>query len=154
MKCLFCGSDQSSVIDKRAVKSSGEIRRRRECLKCKKRYTTYERVAEYELIVIKRNGQKQPFNSDKIRSGLEKALEKRPGFEKIAELTERIERQIRNKSGAEVQSKTIGLIVLSELRKLDKVAYLRFASVYRNFETQADFEKELQHIFKKSHANI
>lgn len=146
MRCLYCGSDQSSVIDKRAVKSSGEIRRRRECLKCHKRFTTYERISFAETYVIKRDGRREVFDVNKIRSGLQKALEKRPGIEKVEEIVEKIEKTIRAKGENEVETKLIGKLVLSELKKIDKVAYLRFVSVYRQFKDLDDFTKELQHL--------
>lgn len=144
MKCFYCGSDQSKVIDKRAVKGSGEIRRRRECLSCKRRFTTYERLGVVGFFVIKRDGRRQPFEIDKLRNGIARALEKRPDVGKVMELTEKIERKLRSKRTNEVLSRQIGQLVLGELRKLDKVAYLRFASVYRHFEDATDFAKELQ----------
>ena|SRR5258708_24378036 len=144
MRCLFCGSDQSAVIDKRAVKSSGEIRRRRECLKCSKRFTTYERAAFVEFYVLKREGRKEVFDPLKLKKGIEKALEKRPSLNQAQEIAERIERKLRAKGEMEIESKLIGKEVLLELKKLDKVAYLRFVSVYRNFNEPIDFAKELQ----------
>lgn len=146
MRCLYCGSDQSSVIDKRAVKSSGEIRRRRECLKCHKRFTTYERISFVETYVIKRDGRREVFDVNKIRSGLEKALEKRPGIEKVEGIVEKIEKTVRARGENEVETKLVGKLVLSELKKVDKVAYLRFVSVYRQFKDLGDFTKELQHL--------
>lgn len=144
MKCIYCGSEDSKVIDKRAVKSSEEIRRRRECLKCHKRFTTYERIADFGLLIIKRDGRREPFDRQKLSSGIEKALEKRPDIDKVAEIVERIEGKLRNKGGKEVKSRAVGQLVLSELKKLDKVAYLRFASVYRQFSEPGDFARELQ----------
>ncbi|OGE32123.1 transcriptional regulator NrdR [Candidatus Daviesbacteria bacterium RIFCSPHIGHO2_01_FULL_44_29] len=144
MKCIFCGSDQSKVIDKRAVKGSGEIRRRRECLKCHRRFTTYERVGEIEFYVIKRDGKRQVFDLVKLRSGIAKSLEKRPLVDQVDGLTARIERKLRAKGKNEVSTKLIGQLVLLELKKIDKVAYLRFASVYRHFEDTDDFARELQ----------
>ncbi len=146
MKCIFCGSEQSSVIDKRAVRSTSEIRRRRECLKCKRRYTTYERVSSVELYVIKRDGRKEEFDANKIRAGLVKALEKRPGIEKIDLLVDKIVKSLRLKGQSEIETKAIGKMVLSELKKLDQVAYLRFVSVYREFKKPSDFTKELKHL--------
>lgn len=146
MKCPFCSSELSNVLDKRAVKSTSEIRRRRECLKCRKRYTTYERVSIIALFVIKRDGHKEPFDKDKLKSGLIKSLEKRPSFDKVDEIVGRIERRFKSKDKLEIDSKNIGQAVLSELRKVDKVAYLRFASVYRKFEDLGDFTKELKHL--------
>lgn len=144
MKCFFCGSEQSRVLDKRAVKSLGEIRRRRECLKCHKRYTTYERTSEFEMYIIKRDGRREVFSTEKLRVGLERALEKRTDYDRVDELTNKIEGKLRAKGDREIPSKLVGQLVLSELRKLDKVAYLRFASVYRDFTQLSDFEKELQ----------
>ncbi len=152
MKCCYCASVLSKVIDKREVQSTGEIRRRRECLKCHKRYTTYERVAGLELMVIKRDGRKEAFSRDKIRSGLERALEKRPGIGQVGEIVERIEAKLRSKGEKMVASKVIGQAVLIELRKIDKVAYLRFASVYRSFQTMGDFSKELESLDKVHHS--
>lgn len=144
MKCLYCGSEQSSVIDKRAVKGSGEIRRRRECLKCSRRFTTYERIKEEELLVIKRDGRKELFERSKLRAGILKALEKRPSFASLEEITDKVEKKIRVKGLREVPSKNIGQLVLSELKKIDPVAYLRFVSVYRQFANTTDFTKELE----------
>ena len=144
MKCWYCGSILSKVIDKREVLSTGEIRRRRECLKCHKRFTTYERVAGVELIVVKRNGRKEDFSREKLRSGIEKALEKRPGIEGIDGLVGKIEAKLREKQDKAIATKLIGQLVLGELKKLDQVAYLRFASVYRGFTSMSDFSKELE----------
>jgi transcriptional repressor NrdR len=146
MKCVFCGSEQSSVIDKRAVRSTGEIRRRRECLKCHQRFTTYEKVGAFELYVLKRDGSKQIFDKNKIRSGLEKALEKRPLFEKLEEVVDKVLNRLKLKGKKEIDSKLIGQAVLAELKKSDQVAYLRFVSVYRQFKGIGDFEKELKHL--------
>lgn len=143
MVCYFCGSDQSKVVDKRTVKSVGEIRRRRECLKCHKRFTTYERVSVTELYVIKRDGRRELFNQTKLRGGIERALEKRPGMDRIEEIVSRIENKLRTKGREDVPTKLIGQMVLTELKKVDKVAYLRFASVYRQFSDPMEFTKEL-----------
>lgn len=144
MLCIYCGSGLSKVIDKRSVISSGEIRRRRECLKCHRRFTTYERAGVVELYVIKRDGRRELFNSDKLRTGIERSLEKRPGFEKVCEIVTRIENKLRSKGQLEISSKLIGQMVLSELKRTDKVAYLRFVSVYRQFSDPVDFTKELE----------
>ncbi len=146
MKCFFCGSEQSNVIDKRAVKSSGEIRRRRECLKCHRRFTTYERISISDFYVIKRSGSKEVFDRNKLRAGLSKALEKRPGIDRVEHIVERIEKRLKLKGLPEVNSKLIGQVVLSELKKLDKIAYLRFASVYHQYSEVSDFSKELEHL--------
>jgi len=144
MKCLYCGSDQSKVIDKRAVQSLGEVRRRRECLGCHKRFTTYERVCDLELYILKRDGRREVFDRSKLYSGIEKALQKRMGIEKVEEITRRIEAKLRSKGQKEVKSTLLGQLVLGELKKADKIAYLRFASVYRDFKELGDFTKELQ----------
>lgn len=144
MKCIYCSSDLNKVVNKRSVTSTGEIRRRRECLKCKRRFTTYERVVVEELVIIKRDGRRQAFDRQKLISGIAKALEKRPGFERINLIADKIESKLRAKGKREVFSKTVGRMVLNELRKVDGVAYLRFVSVYRHFEDPKDFAKELQ----------
>lgn len=146
MKCPFCSSTTNKVVDKRAVIGTGDIRRRRECLKCGKRFTTYERRAEIELWVIKRDGRRELFNLNKIKVGLSKALEKRPAFNKLDDVALRVESQLRKKVEKEVSSKLIGKLVLLELKKLDSVAYLRFVSVYRQFKQLEDFAKELEHL--------
>lgn len=146
MNCPFCGSFAHAVVDKRAVIGSGEIRRRRECLKCLRRFTTYERRASLEIWVVKKDGRKEVFNREKLRSGIAKALEKRPGSSRVDELTEKIERRLKRKKSWEITSKFIGQNVLGELKKIDTVAYLRFVSVYHQFEKPEDFAKELQSI--------
>ena len=144
MKCPYCESDLSKVVDKRAVSGRGQIRRRRECLKCEKRFTTYESLAKLEVAVIKKDGRREVFNGEKIRAGLLRALEKRPGIEKVPSIVDRIEGRIRSKRLDEIQSQILGKWVLSELKKLDPVAYLRFASVYRSFGDPKDFKRELE----------
>jgi len=148
MYCPYCRSLQSSVIDKRSVKGTGEIRRRRECLKCKRRFTTYERASAIELLVIKRDGRRQPFDSAKLRAGLERCLEKRPAVKQLDEILLKIERKIRSKDRVEIESKVIGREVLGELKKIDQIAYLRYVSVYREFKQASDFTKELESLIK------
>lgn len=143
MRCPFCDSPLNKVVDKRAVTGSGEIRRRRECLKCSRRFTTYEKIGNLEFLVIKKDGRREPFNREKIRAGLTKALEKRPAFSLVDDLTNKIEKRIRVKGGQEISTKVIGRMVLLEIKKVDFVAYLRFASVYRQFEQPEDFAREL-----------
>lgn len=150
MKCPFCGSHLSKVIDKRGVLSRSEIRRRRECLKCTKRYTTYEFVAGLKLIVLKKDGRKEDYSSEKLKSGILKALEKRPGINKAEIIVDRIESKLKIRGVKEIPSKQLGLWVLSELKKMDGVAYLRFASVYRTFTDPEDFVKELKTVVKNS----
>lgn len=144
MKCPFCGSQLSKVVDKRSVDSRGEIRRRRECLKCASRYTTYETVAALEIMVIKKDGRREPFIQEKLQSGLMRALEKRPDIDKVSRIVDRIESRIRTRKLKEISSQTLGKWVLSELKRLDSIAYLRFASVYRTFSDPKDFAKELK----------
>ena len=144
MKCPFCTSNLSKVIDRRAVLSRGEIRRRRECLKCSKRFTTYETRVEVEVLVVKRDGKKELFIREKLEKGLSRALEKRPGIDKVSGLIDRIEGRIRTRKLTEITSQTLGKWVLSDLKKLDQVAYMRFASVYRSFGDLNDFAKELK----------
>lgn len=146
MKCPYCGSYLNKVVDKRSVKGVGEIRRRRECLKCIKRFTTYERLAELDFVVLKKSGRHEPFVRDKLRLGVVKALEKRPFFNRVDLIVERIERRLRRRGQKEVASKLIGQMVLSELKKIDSVAYLRFASVYRQFGSPEDFTREAENI--------
>lgn len=144
MRCPFCSSLISKVIDKRAVSGKGEIRRRRECLKCKKRFTTYESLAELQLWVIKKDGRHESYQVEKFKNGILKALEKTAHADQASGVVERIERKMRNKGLREVSSQLLGKWVLLELKKIDGVAYMRFASVYRTFQNPADFEKELK----------
>lgn len=144
VKCPFCQSSLSKVVDKRTVTGRGEIRRRRECLKCEKRFTTYEILAAVEIFVIKKNGKKELYEREKLQVGLIKALEKRPGIDKVSVVLDRIENRIRVKRLQEIPSQILGKWVLSELKKLDPIAYLRFASVYRTFSDPKDFRKELE----------
>lgn len=144
VKCPFCQSSLSKVVDKRAVNLRGEIRRRRECLKCSKRFTTYEILAQIEILVVKKDGKRQIFDREKLERGLVRALEKRPGIDKVSGILDKIEGRIRVKRLQEVPSQTLGKWVLSELKKIDPIAYLRFASVYRTFSDPKDFRKELE----------
>jgi len=144
MQCPHCKSD-TKVVDKR---DSGEhTRRRRECLKCSKRFTTYERLEETPLVVIKKDGRRQSFDRSKIKSGILKACEKRPiTTEHIERVTDEIEKHLRNKYTADVPSRAIGEAIMARLKQMDKVAYIRFASVYRNFTDLGSFEKELKEL--------
>ena len=144
MKCPFCASNLSKVIDKRGVLGRGEIRRRRECLKCSRRFTTYETIAEVEVIVLKRDGRREAFSEEKLQLGLLKALEKRPAIDKVSKIVDRLEAKLRTKRYREIPSQVLGKWVLAELKKADPVAYLRFASVYRSFDDPKDFAKELK----------
>lgn len=144
MKCPYCESKLSKVIDKRAVLGRGEIRRRRECLKCSKRYTTYEGLVTLKVLVLKKSGKKEEYDREKIKNGLLRALEKRPAVDKVDRIIDRIESRLRTKGLKEIQSQFLGNLVLRELKKLDGVAYLRFASVYHTFSEPEDFAKELK----------
>jgi len=145
MKCPFCSHTKSKVTDKRI--SNEEIRRRRECLKCKKRFTTYERIAESDVYVIKKNNTRQKFEIQKIIRGLEKAFEKRQiSKEKINEIARDIEEQIRKSGKREIKSSIIGEIIMKKIKKIDKVAYVRFASVYRDFKEIEDFKQQLEEL--------
>lgn len=149
MKCPYCKKDDDQVIDSRSCDDGFSIRRRRRCLACKRRYTTYEKREEISLRVIKKDGSRQPFNPEKIVSGIVKSCEKRPvSMEKIKEVLSRIERAIYDKFDREVPAKEIGELLMKELKTLDHVAYVRFASVYREFKDAKQFMKELQNIRK------
>jgi transcriptional repressor NrdR len=148
MKCPFCFSE-TRVIDKRESEELGANRRRRECLKCSKRFTTYERIETPSLTVIKKDGRREDFNSEKVKVGIVKACEKRPvSREQIEELVDVVESELRKKDSTEIQSTVIGDIIMERLRCLDKVAYIRFASVYREFGDIKSFEKELEKLLK------
>ncbi|HHW90329.1 MAG TPA: transcriptional repressor NrdR [Clostridiales bacterium] len=146
MKCPFCGYTESKVVDSRATDDNNSIRRRRECLECKKRFTTYENIETTPILVIKNGGNRQPFNPEKIKLGIIKACEKRPvPRQKIDELVEGIVKKINNSMLKEVPSSQIGEMVMQELKEIDEVAYVRFASVYRKFKdinTFMDFIEE------------
>lgn len=149
--CPSCSFDDTKVIDSRVSEEGTAVRRRRSCLRCEYRFTTYERLEELPLIVVKRGGDRQPFNRQKMMAGMLAAVKGRSVDEAQIELiTERIEDSLRQR-GTEVTSNDVGLAVLDELRVLDEVAYMRFASVYKNFDDAADFRRELALLEK--HAN-
>jgi len=142
MKCPFCGRDSTQVLESRVVEEA--IRRRRKCLSCNKRFTTYEKVKNEFLWVIKRDGRREPFEKDKIRRGVMRAFEKRPvNQEKIDELINQVERAMLRRPKEEISAEIIGKEVLKRLKRMDKVAWLRFASVYLKFEDLADFRKAI-----------
>jgi len=144
MNCPYCGGN-TKVTDRR--QSPNGIRRRRECLKCKKRFTTYEKIAKNEIYVIKKDGRREKFDREKLESGIEKAFEKRPvPKEKIEKMINKIEEQLRRKGKKEIKSSVIGKLVMKKIKKLDNVAYIRFASVYRDFQDIKDFKKELKEL--------
>ncbi len=145
MKCPFCDEIEDKVVDSRMAKEGEVIRRRRECLSCKRRYTTYERVEESLPVVVKKDGRREPFDRSKILAGLKKACEKRPiSTTTIEAVTDRIEKRIQEMGESEIQSRTIGEEVMKELHQLDQVAYVRFASVYREFKDIDQFMDELK----------
>lgn len=144
MICPFCNSAESKVVDKRDAKGKNATRRRRECLSCTKRFTTYEYIEETPLIVVKKDGTREQFDRQKVQKGLLKACEKRQiSLEKIDATVSAIEAKFRAK-GEEIPSQKIGDEIMKALKKLDKVAYIRFASVYREFEDINEFKKELK----------
>ena len=150
MRCPFCNSEDTSVVETRFLSNENSLRRRRECNKCKKRFTTYERIEYEEIRVIKKNNVRERFDPEKIRRGLLKALEKRPvDEEQIEKLLQKIVSKIRSLEQKEVTSEKIGKIVMSGLRSLDKVAYVRFASVYKDFASLEDYIEEIKKIDKK-----
>jgi transcriptional repressor NrdR len=150
MKCPFCGSDEDRVIDSRVSKDGYEVRRRRVCIKCGRRFTTYERVAEEIPFVIKRDGRREPFSREKILNGVRKACEKRPiSIDALEKLVDRVESWVLEQGRKEISSLEIGEKVMEELRKLDEVAYVRFASVYRQFKDVNQFFEELKMILSK-----
>lgn len=149
MRCPWCGNPEDKVVDSRAADGGSSIRRRRECLRCGRRYTTFERVEVAGLTVVKRGGAKEPFDRAKIEAGLRKAIKNRPVTEdQVARAAARVEEKLRRK-GPLVTTQEVGLEVLALLRKLDDVAYLRFASVYKDFQELTDFERELGLLLQK-----
>jgi transcriptional repressor NrdR len=149
MRCPWCGHGEDHVVDSRPAEGGVAIRRRRECLSCGRRYTTYERVEQLGLSVVKRDGTKVPWDRGKLVDGIRKALVNRPVTEEqIERLVARVETRLRRK-GPEVGSQQIGLEVLQHLQKLDHVGYLRFASVYKDFQEVGDFERELGLLLEK-----
>ena len=150
MKCPYCGYKDDKVVDSRATQEESAIRRRRECLKCGKRFTTYEYIEEVSLMVIKKDSRREPFDRKKILAGIIKACEKRPvSLEKMEEIVTQVEHAIQKKSDREVSSPRIGELVMERLKTLDDVAYVRFASVYRQFKDVGQFMVELKDILNK-----
>lgn len=150
MKCPFCGHTEDKVIDSRSSNEDRSIRRRRECLKCDKRFTTYEYVEQVSLMVIKKDGRREEFDRNKIISGIVKACEKRPvSVEKIEELVDKVERELQKNFDKEVKAQVVGELVMDYLHTLDEVAYVRFASVYRQFKDINHFMKELKELLSK-----
>ncbi len=151
MKCPFCQADNDRVIDSRASENGSAIRRRRECLVCKKRYTTSEQIEQLNIKIIKKDGSRVPFDRNKIKQGLEKACWKRPiSGEKLDSIVSAVESHIEANFDSEVESRLLGELVMQHLFELDKVAYVRFASVYRQFEHVHDFVDELRPMLSES----
>jgi len=149
VKCPFCGSIEDKVIDSRTSKEGDAIRRRRECLKCGKRFTSYERVEDIIPLVVKKDGRREPFDRLKVLTGLKKACEKRPiGTETLVGIADSIEKKLVGLGVKEIKSTWIGEEVMSALKELDKVAYVRFASVYRQFKDINEFMNEVRTLFK------
>ncbi len=149
MKCPYCGSKESEVVETRDSEDIGTIRRRRACLKCEKRFTTYERVENIYLVVIKKDGRREQFNRDKLKSGIMRSSEKtKVSLEIIDKIVADIERDLRSSDSVEIESKKIGQLVAEKLKKIDKVAYIRFSSVFKRFVDIEDFEKEVRRLIK------
>ncbi len=151
MRCLFCGHTESKVIDSRATDEGTTIRRRRECLECGKRFTTYEKIESIPIIVVKKDGTRESFDRDKIINGIVRACEKRPiSLNDIEGIVDEIETKLYNLLEKEVSTEKIGEMVMERLQKLDDIAYVRFASVYRQFKDINSFMDELAKIINKA----
>ncbi len=145
MKCPYCGSKETEVVETRDSEDLETIRRRRACVKCEKRFTTYERVENVNLVVIKKDGKRQQFDRDKLRSGIIRSCEKTSvSMDDIEKIVTEVERELRGADSVEVDSKKIGQMVSAKLKKLDKIAYIRFSSVFKRFVDIEDFEKEVK----------
>ena len=150
MKCPFCGFAESKVIDSRPAEEGATIRRRRECLACQKRFTTYEIIETLPLVVIKRDGSRQSFDRNKVMNGLIRACEKRPvSFSTMEEIVNEIEQTLQNEMSREIPSDRIGALVMDKLKGVDEVAYVRFASVYRQFKDISTFMAELSKLLEE-----
>lgn len=149
MHCPFCGATDTKVIDSRLVSEGNHVRRRRECVTCQERFTTYESAELVMPRIIKTDGVREPFNEDKLIAGLNKALEKRPvSIERVEEAVNRIKANLRSTGEREVESRVVGEQVMKELRSLDEVAFVRFASVYRSFKDLNEFREEIDRLSK------
>ncbi|MFZ2087730.1 MAG: transcriptional regulator NrdR [Desulfobaccales bacterium] len=149
MRCPFCHSTQNKVIDSRPSREANAIRRRRECLNCQRRFTTYEQVEETMPLIIKKDGRREPFQRTKLYEGLKKACEKRPvSIDAIEQFLDELERELLESGQRELPSSWIGERVMNKLRELDEVAYVRFASVYRHFTDATDFMKEIRQLLE------
>lgn len=145
MRCPFCNNTDAKVVDSRASKDGDAIRRRRECLSCSRRYTTYERIEEITQMVIKKDGRREPFDRWKLKAGILKAIEKRPvTLDQVESLIDEVERKLFSSTDHEVSTDTIGEVVMGKMKNIDEVAYVRFASVYRQFKDLNEFMNELK----------
>ena len=145
MRCPFCVNPDTQVLESRVVDEGQTVRRRRECAKCKKRFTTYEAVRGIALWVIKKDGRREPFDKEKVKRGILRAFEKRPvSLDSVNEVVDEVEREMLRKESEEVSSRLIGQAILKRLKRIDKVAWLRFASVYLEFEDLTDFENAIE----------
>ena len=151
MKCLYCDCTESKVVDSRSADDDRTIRRRRECIGCGRRFTTYETIEVTPVLVVKNNGTRQSFNAEKIRNGIIKSCEKRPvPMSVIDDMVADISKQVYNSMESEITTKTIGEMVMERLKKVDEVAYVRYASVYRSFKDLSSFMAELKKIMKSA----
>ena len=150
MRCLYCGNLESKVVDSRSAEDGMAIRRRRECLQCGKRFTTYEKIESMPIIVIKKGGSREPYDREKLQRGIMNACASRPvSIDMIDALLDEVESTIRNSLEREVKSVKIGEMVMDRLRKIDEVSYVRFASVYKQFKDIETFRKELEEMSKR-----
>lgn len=151
MRCPFCSFPETKVVDSRPTEEGQAIRRRRECINCNRRFTTYEKIEEIPLMVVKKDGNRQSFDRNKILNGIIKACEKRPvSMDKIESLVDEIEKNLYNSMEKEVTSTAIGEMVMNKLKDIDHVAYVRFASVYREFKDLNSFMEELKNLLDES----
>ncbi len=151
MKCVYCGFPESKVVDSRPIDEGTSTRRRRECLSCSRRFTTYEKAEQTPMMVIKKDGRREAFDVEKVKRGILKACEKRNvSMDEIDSLAIQIERAVTNLASSEIDAEQIGEIVMKELKNIDKVAYVRFASVYREFNDVSTFMDELKRLFPEN----
>lgn len=150
MYCPFCGAEETKVVDSRLVAEGDQVRRRRECLQCHERFTTFETAELMLPRVIKQNGQREPFNEEKLRAGIQRAVEKRPiSTERVESAVAQIKHALQATGERELPARAIGELVMEQLRELDQVAYVRFASVYRRFEDVSEFSEEIERLTRK-----
>ncbi len=154
MRCPFCSDTDNRVIDSRLSRDDNVIRRRRECARCVRRFTTYERIEEILPLVVKKDGRREPFDRKKIMMGIQKACEKRPvSVERIEQVVENLEKRFQESGAKEIPSSAVGEAVMQELHDLDQVAYVRFASVYRSFKDLNEFMAELKELLDEEKKN-